>query len=87
MKPLEGIRILTLEQFGAGPYGTHVPGRSRRRGDQDRERRNRGRHPRHVGPHFLGEDDSEYFQSLELNKKSVTLDLKSEDGSRRFARW
>ena len=21
-KPLEGIRVLTLEQFGAGPYGT-----------------------------------------------------------------
>jgi len=22
MKPLEGLRILAIEQFGAGPYGT-----------------------------------------------------------------
>ena len=22
MKPLQGLRILTVEQFGAGPYGT-----------------------------------------------------------------
>jgi crotonobetainyl-CoA:carnitine CoA-transferase CaiB-like acyl-CoA transferase len=30
---------------------------------------------RHVGPHFLGEDDSVYFQCLNLWKKSVSLDL------------
>ena len=84
MKPLEGMRVLTLEQFGAGPYGTHVPGRPRRRGDQDRERRDRAATPsRHVGPHFLGEDDSEYFQTWNLNKKSVTLDLKIDGGPRR----
>ena len=44
MQPLEGLRVLTLEQFGAGPYGTHVPRRPRRRGHQDRERRSRRRH-------------------------------------------
>jgi crotonobetainyl-CoA:carnitine CoA-transferase CaiB-like acyl-CoA transferase len=35
---------------------------------------------RHVGPRFLGEADSEYFQTFNAGKMSVTLDLKSEDG-------
>src|SRR5688572_24571432 len=33
---------------------------------------------RHTGPRFLGEDDSEYFQCLNLWKKSVSLDLKKD---------
>ena len=79
MKPLQGMRILTVEQFGAGPYGTHVAGRARRRGHQDREPPG-GDPARHVGPHLLGHGDSEYFQAWNLNKKSVTLDLKSTEG-------
>lgn len=35
---------------------------------------------RHVGPQFLGENDSAYFQSMNSNKKSITLDLKAEEG-------
>ncbi len=83
-KPLTGIRVLTLEQFGAGPYGTmflaelgaevikvEAPG-----GDPSRQ----------VGPHGLGADDSEYFQAWNLGKKSVTLDLKSTEGRRQFER-
>jgi crotonobetainyl-CoA:carnitine CoA-transferase CaiB-like acyl-CoA transferase len=81
-RPLQGIRVLTLEQFGAGPYGTmflaelgaEVIKIEPPEGDPSRQ----------VGPHMLGRDDSEYFQAWNLGKKSVTLDLKSEEGRRRF---
>ena len=35
--PLAGLRILAVEQYGAGPSGTLLPRRPRRRGDQGRE--------------------------------------------------
>ena len=81
-RPLQGIRVLTLEQFGAGPYGTmflaelgaEVIKIEPPEGDPSRQ----------VGPHRLGQDDSEYFQAWNLGKKSVTLDLKSEQGRRQF---
>ncbi len=82
-KPLEGIRVLTLEQFGAGPYGTMflaelgaevIKIEAPEGGDPSRQ----------VGPYMLGENDSEYFQAWNLGKKSVTLDMKSEAGRRRF---
>lgn len=82
-KPLEGIRVLTLEQFGAGPYGTMflaelgaevIKIESPQGGDPSRQ----------VGPYKLGDNDSEYFQAWNLGKKSVTLDMKSEAGRRQF---
>ena len=81
-KPLEGIRVLTLEQFGAGPYGTmflaelgaEVIKIESPEGDPSRQ----------VGPYKLGKDDSEYFQAWNLGKKSVTLDVKSAEGRRQF---
>jgi crotonobetainyl-CoA:carnitine CoA-transferase CaiB-like acyl-CoA transferase len=81
-KPLTGVRVLTLEQFGAGPYGTmflaelgaEVIKIEPPEGDPSRQ----------VGPHRLGKDDSQYFQAWNLGKKSVTLDIKSAEGRRRF---
>ena len=35
---------------------------------------------RGVGPYFLGDHDSHFFQSLNRNKKSLTLDLKHRSG-------
>lgn len=81
--PLAGIRVLTLEQFGAGPYGTMflaelgaevIKVEAPDGGDPSRQ----------VGPHRLGPNDSQYFQAWNLGKKSVTLDLKSAAGRRRF---
>jgi crotonobetainyl-CoA:carnitine CoA-transferase CaiB-like acyl-CoA transferase len=84
VNPLEGIRILSVESFGAAPYGTMMladlgaevikienPGAG---GDASRA----------VGPHMLGADDSQYFQSFNLNKRSVTLDLSAPAGRDAF---
>ena len=78
MKPLEGLRILTVEQFGAGPYGTMLLAGLGAEVIKVENAATGGDASRHVGPYFLGEDDSVYFQSLNLWKKSVSLDLKQE---------
>ena len=78
MKPLEGIRILTLEHFGAGPYGTMFLAGLGAEVIKVENAATGGDTSRRVGPHFLGEDDSEYFQTFNLWKKSVSLDLNSD---------
>ncbi|MEM6439836.1 MAG: CoA transferase [Pseudomonadota bacterium] len=82
--PLDGVRVLSVEQYGAGPFGSlymadmgaevvkieppEAPGRPG--GDSSR----------HSGPHFLGENDSHFFQTFNRNKRSLTLDLKRPQG-------
>jgi crotonobetainyl-CoA:carnitine CoA-transferase CaiB-like acyl-CoA transferase len=83
--PLAGTRILAVEQYGAGPFGSlhladlgaevikiEAPGG----GDVSRT----------TGPHLLGEHDSLFFQTFNRNKSSVVLDLKSEAGRADFHR-
>ena len=82
--PLQGYRIVSAEQYGAGPYGTMLlaqlgaevikiePPHKNGKGGGDTAR--------HVGPHWLREGESLYFHSFNLNKKSLTLDLASGDG-------
>ena len=81
-KPLEGIRVLTLEQFGAGPYGTMFL--AELGAEVIKVEAPEGDPSRHVGPYKLGEADSEYFQAWNLGKKSVTIDLKSKRGRAGF---
>ncbi len=81
-KPLTGIRVLTLEQFGAGPYGTMFL--AELGAEVVKVEAPEGDPSRHVGPHRLGDADSEYFQAWNLGKKSVTLDIKAADGRRQF---
>lgn len=81
-RPLEGIRVLTLEQFGAGPYGTMFL--AELGAEVIKVEAPEGDPSRQVGPYRLGKDDSEYFQAWNLGKKSVTVDLKSAAGRRQF---
>jgi crotonobetainyl-CoA:carnitine CoA-transferase CaiB-like acyl-CoA transferase len=81
-KPLEGIRVLTLEQFGAGPYGTMFM--AELGAEVIKVESPDGDPSRQVGPYALGKDDSEYFQAWNLGKKSVTIDLKSKAGRAQF---
>ena len=75
MKPLEGLRILTVENFGAGPYGTMFLAGLGAEVIKVENPATGGDASRHLGPHMLGEDDSEYFQTFNLWKKSISLDL------------
>jgi crotonobetainyl-CoA:carnitine CoA-transferase CaiB-like acyl-CoA transferase len=79
MPPLAGLRILAVEVYGAGPFGTaHLADLGAE--VIKIEQREGGDVSRAVGPYFLGEGDSHFFQSLNRNKKSLTLDLKHARG-------
>jgi crotonobetainyl-CoA:carnitine CoA-transferase CaiB-like acyl-CoA transferase len=86
MKPLEGVRVLTVEQFGAGPYGSLFLSDLGAEVVKIENAKTGGDTGRHVGPQLLGDNDSAYFQTFGSNKKSVTLDFKSEEGQAAFRR-
>jgi crotonobetainyl-CoA:carnitine CoA-transferase CaiB-like acyl-CoA transferase len=80
MKPLSGVRIVSVEQFGAGPYGTMLLADLGAEVVKVENAAIGGDPARKTGPYFLGDNDSEYFQVFNLNKKSVALDLRTKDG-------
>jgi len=85
-KPLAGIRVLAIETQVAGPYCTMMLGdagaevikvESPGRGDASRE-------PGPILKNEAGEKISGYFMRWNRNKKSLTLNLKSEEGREIF---
>ena len=86
MKPLSGVRIVSIEQFGAAPYGTMFLADLGAEVIKVENASIGGDPARKTGPYMLGEADSEYFQTWNTNKKSVALDLKSEAGRAGLAR-
>lgn len=78
--PLAGMRIIAIEQYGAGPFGTqHLAdlGAEVIRIENPSEGGDCGRK---VGPYFFAPEDSHFHESFNRNKKSITLDLKQEQG-------
>ena len=78
MRPLEGIRVLDLTRVLSGPYCTMLLG------DLGAEvikveRPREGDDTRAFAPPFQG-DQAAYFLSINRNKRSITLDMKSERG-------
>ena len=86
MKPLAGTRILSVEQFAAGPYGTMLLGGMGAEVIKIENAAIGGDPARLTGPHMLGERDSQYFQTWNLNKKSIALDLKAPGDRGQFDR-
>lgn len=85
-KPLAGLRILTIEQYGAGPYGTQLLAGLGADVIKIENPSAGGDSARRAGPHFLGEDDSQYFQTFNRGKRSLALDLKDRGDRRLFER-
>lgn len=81
--PLAGLRILSVEQYGAGPYGTMFLAQLGAEVIKI-EPPQGGDTSRGVGPYYLGADDSLFFQTFNLNKRSLTLDLKTAEGKAIF---
>ncbi len=84
--PLDGIRILSVEQYGAGPYGTMLLAQLGAEVIKIEDAARGGDVSRSVGPYLLGEEDSDFFQTFSYCKKSISLDLKSADGRAAFER-
>jgi crotonobetainyl-CoA:carnitine CoA-transferase CaiB-like acyl-CoA transferase len=85
LKPLQGFRILSLEVWAAGPYGSQLLAALGAEVIKIENPATGGDPARQVGPHFCGAGDSQYFQAWNTGKKSVALDLKSPEGQAQFA--
>jgi crotonobetainyl-CoA:carnitine CoA-transferase CaiB-like acyl-CoA transferase len=77
--PLDGLRVLDFSHAAAGPFTTMFLG------DMGAEvfkveKPGRGDGSRYMGEPLLGPLESDYYLSLNRNKKSVLLDLSTEDG-------
>jgi crotonobetainyl-CoA:carnitine CoA-transferase CaiB-like acyl-CoA transferase len=86
MKPLEGMRILTIELFGAAPYGSMFLADMGAEVIKIENPATGGDAARHVGPHMLAPGQSQYFQTWNMGKRSVALDIKSPAGRAAFER-
>lgn len=84
-QPLAGTRILAIEQYGAGPFGTQYLADLGAEVIKIETPGTEGDYARSLGPYFVGGDKADtssslFFQSFNRNKKSITLDLKHEKG-------
>ena len=80
MQPLTGVRVLAVEQYGAGPFGTMYLANQGAEVIKIENPSDGGDMSRAVGPYFLGPEDSEFFHSFNANKKSVTINLQKPEG-------
>ena len=79
--PLSGTRILAFTQLGAGPYGMTLLGDLGAEIIKIEDPVNGGDEARNMPP-FADNDDSIYFQALNRNSRSFTLNLRIAEGRR-----
>ena len=75
MLPLTSVRVVAVEQYGAGPFGTMFLADLGAEVIKIENPNDGGDMARSVGPHFFDPHDSLFYHSLNRNKKSFTLDL------------
>ncbi len=78
--PLDGVRVLAVEQYGAGPFGTLFLADQGAEVIKIENPNTGGDFAREVGPYFFTADDSEFFHAYNRNKKSLGLDLSKPEG-------
>ena len=65
MKPLQGVRIVSVEQFGAGPYATMLLADLGAEVIKVENPAIGGDPSRKTGPFMLGANDSEYYPGVQ----------------------
>jgi crotonobetainyl-CoA:carnitine CoA-transferase CaiB-like acyl-CoA transferase len=83
--PLSDIRILALEQYGAGPFGSIHLAELGADVIKIEDPRSRGDIGRYIPPND-GSGDSLFFETFNHNKRSVALDLAQPEGRAVFER-
>ena len=83
MRPLEDVRIIAVEQFGAGPFGTVHLADLGADVIKIEDPRTNGDVGRYVPPFQEGED-SLFFETFNRNKRSLSLDITTVAGRRVF---
>lgn len=83
-RPLSGIRVIAVEQYGAGPYGSMLLADLGATVIKVENATMGGDVSRATGPHFLGEQDSQFFQTFSKGKQSASIDLKTPEGRAAF---
>src|SRR3954453_9125409 len=82
-RPLAGVRVLDLTRVLAGPLGTMVL--ADLGADVIKvERPDGGDDLRHWGPPFTPDGESVYFLAVNRNKRSVAIDLRTDEGRALF---
>ena len=81
---LSGVRILAVEQYGAGPYGTMLLAELGAEVVKIEAPSMGGDVSRSVGPYYLGDGDSQFYQTFSRSKKSVALEIKTPEGRADF---
>ena len=75
MLPLDSLRVIAVEQYGAGPFGTLFMADLGAEVIKIENPHDGGDMARSVGPDYLVNGESLFFHAFNRNKKSVTLDL------------
>ncbi|WP_240621464.1 CaiB/BaiF CoA transferase family protein [Caulobacter zeae] len=83
-RPLAGIKVLAVEQYGAGPYATQLMAELGAEVVKIEAPAMGGDVSRATGPFFLGQADSQFFQTFSRSKKSIALDIKTPEGRAAF---
>ena len=83
--PLSGVKVIAFEQYGAGPFGTQYLADMGADVIKVEPAGTSGDYLREIGPYFIDGDNknsasSIFFQALNRNKRSITLDVLSNEG-------
>jgi len=82
--PLSGVRIVSVEQYGAGPFGTQHLADLGAEVIKIENFADGGDVSRAVGPQFFAPGDSQFYEAFNRNKRSLGLDLKNPNGQEIF---
>ena len=77
MLPLAGVRVLAVESYGAGPYGSMALADLGAEVIKIENRTEGGDSTRKSGPYFDAAGRSFFYETFNRNKRSITLDLQN----------